>query len=56
MHHAECPPDTRWVVITNGDNDYDPQFMSELAQQQDAEAVAFDYYSRYQRPTGDYGA
>eukprot|EP00878_Enallax_costatus_P036477 GHUV01040967.1.p1 GENE.GHUV01040967.1~~GHUV01040967.1.p1 ORF type:complete len:318 (+),score=72.11 GHUV01040967.1:2345-3298(+) len=48
----ECPPETRWVVVTNGDNDYDPQFMTVLAQQQDAEAVAFDYYSRYQRPTG----
>lgn len=47
-----CPPETRWVVVTNGDNDYDPHFMSVLAQQREAEAVAFDYYSRYQRPTG----
>jgi hypothetical protein len=39
-------------VVTNGDNDYDPKFLSVLVQQHDAEVVAFDYYSRYQRPTG----
>jgi hypothetical protein len=49
---AACPRNTRWVVVTNGDNDYDPKFLSVLVQQRDAEAVAFDYYSRYQRPTG----
>eukprot|EP00882_Tetradesmus_deserticola_P018564 GHRQ01019939.1.p1 GENE.GHRQ01019939.1~~GHRQ01019939.1.p1 ORF type:complete len:144 (+),score=32.35 GHRQ01019939.1:1188-1619(+) len=47
-----CPRNTRWVGVTNGDNDYDPKFLSVLVQQQDAEVVAFDYYSRYQRPTG----
>jgi hypothetical protein len=49
---AACPRNTRWVVVTNGDNDYDPKFLSVLVQQQAAEVVAFDYYSRYQRPTG----
>ncbi|KAF6263567.1 hypothetical protein COO60DRAFT_1282230 [Scenedesmus sp. NREL 46B-D3] len=47
-----CPRGTRWLVVTNGDNDYDPKFLSVLVQQHDAEVVAFDYYSRYQRPTG----
>uniref|UniRef100_A0A383WPA8 Uncharacterized protein n=1 Tax=Tetradesmus obliquus TaxID=3088 RepID=A0A383WPA8_TETOB len=47
-----CPRNTRWVVVTNGDNDYDPQFLSVLARHGEAEVVAFDYYSRYQRPTG----
>jgi hypothetical protein len=51
---AACPKNTRWVVVTNGDNDYDPKFLSVLVQQHDAEVVAFDYYSRYQRPTGDW--
>ncbi|KAF8065512.1 EXOSC8 [Scenedesmus sp. PABB004] len=47
-----CPRRTRWVVVTNGDNDYDARFMAALVKHDGAEAVAFDYYSRYQRPTG----
>jgi hypothetical protein len=38
--------------VSNGDNDYDPSFLSVLAEQHGAEVVAFDYYSRFQRPTG----
>lgn len=38
--------------MSNGDNDYDPSFLSVLAEQQGAEVVVFDYYSRFQRPTG----
>ncbi|MEW5310668.1 MAG: hypothetical protein WDW38_002444 [Sanguina aurantia] len=48
-----CPPETVWVVVTNGDNNYDASFLSELVSSpKDADAVAFDFYSRYQRPTG----
>lgn len=48
-----CPRDTQWLVVTNGDNEYDPSFLSVLVEQQGAaEVVAFDYYSRFQRPTG----
>lgn len=46
-----CPRGTRWLVVSNGDNDYDPSFLSVLAEQHGAEVVAFDYYSRFQRPT-----
>lgn len=48
-----CPKDTRWLVVTNGDNDYDPGFMAALVEQgaAGAECVAFDYYSRFQRST-----
>lgn len=50
---AACPPNTRWVVATNGDNLYDRHFVETLlAVPQGYDAVAFDYYSRYQRPTG----
>lgn len=49
---AACPRDSRWLMVTNGDNDYDPGFMSELVAHEEAEAVAFDYYSRFQRSTG----
>jgi hypothetical protein len=43
-------------VVTNGDNLYDPSFLgrllSEAAEGGGADAVAFDYYSRFLRPTG----
>jgi hypothetical protein len=39
--------------VTNGDNEYDPSFLSVLVEQEGAEVVAFDYYSRFQRPTGE---
>ena len=42
------------VVVTNGDNLYDPRFVAEVekAEAGGADVVAFDYYSRFQRPTG----
>ncbi|KAL6762234.1 hypothetical protein V8C86DRAFT_2522953 [Haematococcus lacustris] len=46
-----CPRSSRWVVITNGDNLYDSDFMATVTQHSHADAVAFDFYSRYQRPT-----
>eukprot|EP00775_Hariotina_reticulata_P012502 gene12502-12637_t len=48
-----CPKSTSWLMVTNGDNDYDPQFMTAIVQQPvGTEVVAFDYYSRFQRSTG----
>lgn len=39
--------------MTNGDNLYDPAFLATLLDTPaDTDAVAFDFYSRYQRPTG----
>jgi hypothetical protein len=52
---AACPRDTQWLVVTNGDNDYDPSFLSVLVEQQGAEVVAFDFYSRFHRPSGTHG-
>ena len=46
-----CPRDTQWVVMTNGDNEYSSTFFDELDKHQDADIIAMDYYSRYQRPT-----
>ncbi len=41
------------MVVTNGDNTYDPAFLEEvLAAPPDSDVVAVDFYSRYQRPTG----
>jgi hypothetical protein len=41
------------VLVTNGDNLYDPQFLEHLSMgaARGADLVAFDFYSRYQRPT-----
>lgn len=48
-----CPSHAKWVVVTNGDNTYDPTFLEEvLAAPPDSDVVAVDFYSRYQRPTG----
>jgi hypothetical protein len=55
---AACPRATRWVVVTNGDNAYDPGFLRRLVAEGEgagADTVAFDYYSRFQRPTGEAG-
>ena len=41
----------RWVIVTNGDNEYSSSTFQELAQAGNMDIVAFDYYSRYQRPT-----
>lgn len=43
-------------MVTNGDNDYDSNFFSRLlleGKDSKVDAVAFDYYSRFQRPTGE---
>jgi hypothetical protein len=49
-----CPRNTEWLVTSNGDNDYDPDFLATVVKQgQQADVVAFDYYSRFQRPTGE---
>ena len=46
-----CPRTTKWVIMTNGDNEYSSTLFDELGQHTDADLVALDYYSRYQRPT-----
>jgi hypothetical protein len=40
------------VVVTNGDNDYHPTFLAELVAHADYDMVTFDYYSRFQNPSG----
>ena len=54
MHHTACPSDTEMVVVANGDSLYDSRFVAEVQQAAagGADIVAFDYYSRFQRPTG----
>ena len=48
-----CPDNSRWVVITNGDYLYDSRFVETIySAPPDMDAVAVDFYSRYQRPTG----
>jgi hypothetical protein len=49
---AGCSPETEWVVFTNGDNVYHKEAFATLHAEDDAEAVAWDFYSRYHRPTG----
>jgi len=47
-----CPAGTQWVVVTNGDNEYEPAFIPHLLSvPPEVGIVAFDFYSRYQRPT-----
>ena len=40
------------MVFTNGDNVYHTDAFASLAAQPDADVVAWDFYSRYHRPTG----
>jgi len=52
--HAGCPPTTEWVVVTNGDNLYDDKFVEAILDTpENVDVVALDFYSRYQRPTGE---
>ncbi|GAX74196.1 hypothetical protein CEUSTIGMA_g1645.t1 [Chlamydomonas eustigma] len=47
-----CPLDTRWVIVTNGDNEYDDQYIPRMTSVPlDYDIIAFDFYSRYQRVT-----
>ncbi len=51
---AACSSNTTWFTVTNGDNIYDPAFWKEVeAGPRSANVVAFDFYSRYQRYTGE---
>ena len=49
---AACPHDTEWVLLTNGDNEYASSFFSRVGEVKEADIVAVDFYSRYQRITG----
>lgn len=50
-----CPPNTDWVVVTNGDNEYGTDFIrrvvDESANETSPDIVSFDFYSRFQRIT-----
>ncbi|KAG1653816.1 hypothetical protein FOA52_001019 [Chlamydomonas sp. UWO 241] len=49
-----CSPETRWLLITNGDNEYAAQLIPRLLQvPADVDIVALDFYSRYQRVTAE---
>lgn len=48
-----CPASTKWVLVTNGDNLYSKDmFQTVMDVPGDADVIALDYYSRYQRATG----
>lgn len=38
--------------MTNGDNEYASSFFSRIGEVKEADIVAVDFYSRYQRMTG----
>jgi len=44
IYHA-CPNNSRWLLVTQGDNEYSPTFLSHLNTTYDA--VGFDWFSRY---------
>ena len=44
---TQCPPDTRWVIVTNGDNEYFPDALDHLDPEYDI--VAVDFLSRHSR-------
>lgn len=49
-----CSPEAEWVVATNGDNVYGRHFIHHVLERgadASVDLVAFDFYSRYQRPT-----
>ena len=49
-----CSPEATWVVATNGDNVYGRHFIQKVLERGNdtsIDLVAFDFYSRYQRPT-----
>ncbi len=46
-----CPSSTKWVLATNGDNEYADTYFEELQKSAETDVVAFDFYSRYQRST-----
>ena len=44
-----CPSDTTYFIVTNGDNEYDRQYIPRLlAAPPDTDIIALDFYSRYE--------
>lgn len=43
--HEQCPSDSDWLLVTNGDNYYSPNFLNHLDLKKDV--IAYDFYSRY---------
>jgi len=42
--YHKCPPHTKWLLVTNGDNDYHPQFLNYLDTKYDM--IGFDFMHR----------
>ena len=42
---SECSQDSAWLLVTNGDNEYNPQFFNYLDSNYDI--ISYDFYSRY---------
>mmetsp|Transcript_288 Transcript_288/g.556 ORF Transcript_288/g.556 Transcript_288/m.556 type:complete len:357 (-) Transcript_288:74-1144(-) len=42
-----CPNDTKWLVVTNGDNGYLPDFLSEETLSRTEDIVGVDFFSRH---------
>eukprot|EP00968_Pinguiococcus_pyrenoidosus_P007413 scaffold492_cov257-Pinguiococcus_pyrenoidosus.AAC.44 len=40
----QCPQNAEWLLVTNGDNIYDPRFLDHL--DLDYDVIAYDFYSR----------
>ena len=49
---AQITSACRWVLVTNGDNEYASTAFSLIEANQQVDVVALDFYSRYQRVTG----
>jgi len=41
----QCPRDSDWLLVTNGDNYYEPTFLNHLDLSRDV--IAYDFYTRY---------
>jgi len=42
---TQCPQDAKWLLVTNGDNEYSPKIFSYL--EEGIDGVAFDFFTRY---------
>jgi len=43
--YEHCPKESRWLVVTNGDNEYHPYFLSYLDLEYDI--IGFDWFTRH---------
>eukprot|EP01024_Parvocaulis_polyphysoides_P035578 TRINITY_DN3153_c0_g1_i1.p1 TRINITY_DN3153_c0_g1~~TRINITY_DN3153_c0_g1_i1.p1 ORF type:complete len:375 (-),score=48.81 TRINITY_DN3153_c0_g1_i1:204-1208(-) len=47
-----CPRNSEWIIVTNGDNLYASNLFEKVVATKNADLIALDYYTRYQRATG----